>query len=144
VQRLERARALAFLERLWANRDAVRASGGEYQVARLSVGTSLVQFETVVSLLLFCTRHRTSYAVDGTGAATVRRVAATGTSLLLGWWGFPGLFWTVAALVRIAVYPDSKKVGLLGGRASVDANGAPLVQVSPYGETLGYYDGEDD
>ncbi len=31
-----------------------------------------------------------------------------------------------------------------GGRASVDENGAPLVQVSPYGETLGYYDGEDD
>jgi uncharacterized cupin superfamily protein len=45
---------------------------------------------------------------------------------------------------EIAVYPDSKKVGLLGGRASVDANGAPLVQVSPYGETLDYYDGEDD
>ena len=45
---------------------------------------------------------------------------------------------------EIAVYPESKKVGLLGGRASVDAKGTPLVQVSPYGETLGYYDGKDD
>ena len=48
------------------------------------------------------------------------------------------------AFPEIAVYPDSKKVGLLGGRASVDTNGTPLVQVSPFGETLGYYDGEDD
>jgi uncharacterized cupin superfamily protein len=45
---------------------------------------------------------------------------------------------------EIAVYPDSKKLGLLGGRASVDASGAPLVQVSRYGETLGYYDGEEE
>ena len=51
--------------------------------------------------------------------------------------------WAPARFPEIAVYPDSKKVGLLGGRASVDGNGAPLVQVSPYGETLGSYDRED-
>jgi hypothetical protein len=45
---------------------------------------------------------------------------------------------------EIAVYPDSRKVGLLGGQSSVDASGAPLVQVSPYAQTLGYYDGEDE
>ncbi len=43
-----------------------------------------------------------------------------------------------------AVYPDSRKVGLVGGPASVDASGAPLVQVSRYGEGVGYYDGEEE
>ncbi len=45
---------------------------------------------------------------------------------------------------EIAVYPDSKKVGLLGGPASIDAGGVPLIQVSRYGEMLGYYEGEEE
>ena len=50
---------------------------------------------------------------------------------------------STAAFPEIAVYTDSGKVGLLGGPASVSANGAPLIQLSRHGETLGYYDGEE-
>jgi uncharacterized cupin superfamily protein len=46
-------------------------------------------------------------------------------------------------LPEVAVYPDSKKLGILGGPASVDAAGSPLIQLARHGESLGYYDGEE-
>jgi uncharacterized cupin superfamily protein len=51
---------------------------------------------------------------------------------------------STTGLPEVAVYPDSKKVGVLGGAGSVDASGKPLVHLSPLGGTLGYYDGEDE
>jgi hypothetical protein len=51
---------------------------------------------------------------------------------------------SILGFPEIAVYPDSKKVGLLGGPSSLDTNGVPLIQVSAHGQTLGYYDGEDE
>lgn len=44
---------------------------------------------------------------------------------------------------EVAVYPDSNKVGVLGGHASVDASGAPLMHLARRGGDLGYYDGEE-
>jgi uncharacterized cupin superfamily protein len=43
----------------------------------------------------------------------------------------------------IAVYPDSQKVGVLGGSVSAPPGGQPLRQVVRLGESVGYYDGEE-
>jgi uncharacterized cupin superfamily protein len=51
---------------------------------------------------------------------------------------------STADLPEIVLYPDSKKLGLLGGPASSDASGKPLIHVSAHGQTLGYYDDEDE
>lgn len=44
---------------------------------------------------------------------------------------------------EVVVYPDSKKIGVLGGPQSIDASGQPLRQLSRHGESLGYWDGEE-
>ncbi len=45
---------------------------------------------------------------------------------------------------EVAVYPDSKKVGVLGGPGSIDASGKQLMQLTRQGESLTYWDGEDE
>ena len=45
---------------------------------------------------------------------------------------------------ELAGQPDSKKIGILGGSISRDANGQPLRQLVRQGESLNYFDGEDD
>jgi len=44
---------------------------------------------------------------------------------------------------EVAVYPDSKKVGVWGARNS-SQDGGPLRQLHRLGETLQYFEGEDD
>ena len=44
---------------------------------------------------------------------------------------------------EVAVYPDSKKIGVLGGSNSAEAGGKPLMQLNRLGDSLGYFDGEE-
>jgi uncharacterized cupin superfamily protein len=44
---------------------------------------------------------------------------------------------------EVAIYPDSRKAGMLGGSASVDASGQPLRQVVQLADSVGYFDGEE-
>ena len=44
---------------------------------------------------------------------------------------------------EVAIYPDSTKLGILGGVASVDGQGQPLRQVVRLGESIAYFDGKE-
>lgn len=97
---IERYRAMAFLQWLHEQREALRMGRIEYSGHAISRSTELIQYRICVSMILFTVEFSTAFFPVRDGH---RRSAVVPTLItcLLGWWGIPfGPFYTIAAVIH--------------------------------------------
>lgn len=92
--------AREFLDWLKANRSSIEQGWAYYKNRKVTPRSLVTRYQGCVSFILFTTRFRSRYVIDGRGGAEVN-LAFTTLSFLLGWWGLPwGLLFTPQAIYR--------------------------------------------
>lgn len=97
---IERYRAVAFLQWLHQQRDALRTGQIEYSGRAISRSTQVIQYRYCASMILFTVEFHTAFFPmrDGHGRSPV---VPTLITCLLGWWGIPfGPIYTIATIIH--------------------------------------------
>jgi hypothetical protein len=97
---IERYRAVAFLQWLHEQRDALRMGRIEHSGQAISRSTEVIQYRLCISIIVLTVEFDTAFVPmrDGHWRSAV---VPTLVTCLLGWWGIPfGPFYTIAAVIH--------------------------------------------
>ena len=97
----ERAKGLAFLLWLQANRPSIEKGWSYYEGRKVTLNSIVSQYQACVSLLILTMRFRSPRVVVGSPPQQNTAITYTLIASLFGWWGFPwGFIYTPQAIYR--------------------------------------------
>ena len=99
--RRERQKGLDFLLWLQENQQSIEKDWSYYQGRKVSLSSTLAQYQACVSLLLLTLRFRSPRQIVGSPQNQKTGVLYTLISAVAGWWGLPwGFIYTPQAIYR--------------------------------------------
>lgn len=123
---IERYRAVAFLQWLHEQRDALRMGKIEYSGQAISRSTEVIQYRFCASMILFTVEFNTAFFPKRDGHSR-SAVVPTLVTCLLGWWGIPfGPFYTIAAVIHNIRGGQRRSVQELLNEMAADAEASKL------------------
>ena len=124
---IERCKAVAFLQWLHEQRDALRIGKIDYAGQAISRSTEVIQYRICASMILFTVEFNTALFPSRDGHSR-SAVVPTLVTCLLGWWGIPfGPFSTIAAVIHNTRGGQRRSVQELLNEMAADAE-APKPQ----------------